>query len=108
MPEDAALEAIGALIENASRFAQSTVIITAGAMPTLWVTVTDNGPGIPADLRQAALTRGSRLDERSGSHGLGLAIAQDLVIANGGVLDLEDAPSGGLTVRINWPNKWGH
>lgn len=103
MPEAAALEAIGALIENASRFAQSTVIIAARATPTLWVTVTDNGPGIPADLRQAALTRGSRLDERSGSHGLGLAIAQDLVIANGGALDLEDAPSGGLTVRIQWP-----
>ena len=63
----------------------------------------DDGPGIAPDLRQAALARGGQLDERSGSYGLGLAIAQDFVLAHAGTLQLGNSRLGGLAVRMSWP-----
>ena len=104
MSDEAALETFGALIENAVRHAQKEVLISGGVdSGQCWITIADDGPGIPLDLRQTALERGGRLDERSGSNGLGLSIAQDFVTASGGRLALEDAASGGLAVRIVWP-----
>lgn len=103
MTEDAALETLGAVIENAIRHARTQVVISGGEEPgKRWLLVEDDGPGIAPDLRKAALSRGGRLDERSGGHGLGLAIAQDFVLANGGELQLEDAGMGGLSVRMAW------
>lgn len=103
MPEAAALETLGALIENAVRHASTRVTIHAGDdQGRCWITIADDGAGIPEDLRQAALERGARLDERSGSHGLGLSIAQELVKASGGSLALDAAAGGGLIVRIEW------
>lgn len=100
LPEEAALEALGALIENAARHAQSRVRIEGGET---WLTLDDDGPGIPPALRAAALDRGVRLDEQGTRHGLGLAIAGDFVTASGGTLTLEDSPLGGLRVRLAWP-----
>lgn len=102
--EVSALEAFGAIIENAVRHALTKVEISGDADANrCWITIADDGPGIPPELRETALQRGRRLDERSGSHGLGLAIAQDFVAASGGALALEDAPGGGLAVRLSWP-----
>jgi signal transduction histidine kinase len=104
MNDDTALETFGALIENAARHAHKEVVIAGGVNSGLcWITIADDGLGIPQGLRPIALERGGRLDERSGSHGLGLSIAQDFVTASGGKLALEDAGSGGLAVRIVWP-----
>mgnify|MGYP001810582569 CR=1 FL=1 len=100
LPEEAALEVLGALIENAARHARSRVRIAGGET---WLTIDDDGPGIPPALRATALDRGVRLDEQGTSHGLGLAIAGDFVTAGGGALTLEDSPLGGLRVRLAWP-----
>lgn len=104
MAEEAALETLGAVIDNAVRHARRAVAIS-GAKDAghCWIAVEDDGPGIAPDLRQAALARGGQLDERSGSHGLGLAIAQDFVLAHAGTLQLDDSRLGGLAVRMSWP-----
>ena len=103
MAGDAALETLGAVIDNAVRHARSRVAISAGdEAGERWILVEDDGPGIPPDLRQIALARGGQLDERSGSHGLGLAIAQDFLLASGGRLQLAEADLGGLAVRMVW------
>ncbi|NGM87213.1 HAMP domain-containing protein [Parapusillimonas sp. SGNA-6] len=70
------------------------------------MTVSDHGPGISAERRHEALRPFSRLDDartRSGSVGLGLALADSIVKAHHGTLSLEDAPGGGLQVRIRLP-----
>lgn len=104
MSAEAVLETLGALIENAARHARSTVRIAGGRDDRgCWITIADDGPGIPEALRGAVLGRGVRLDERGARHGLGLAIAQDFVTASGGALTLEDAPERGLCVRLYWP-----
>lgn len=106
MTEEAALEALGALIDNAARHARRVVEIAGGTgQGARWVTVCDDGPGIPEALRPAALGRGVRLDERGTRHGLGLSIAQDFVETSGGTLTLATAEGGGLCVRLAWPEE---
>lgn len=64
--------------------------------------VLDEGPGMPADERSRAFNRfwrGRGLTGRTGS-GLGLAIVKQLVTDDGGSVALDDAPGGGLCVRI--------
>ena len=94
------------LVGNASRFA-STVAIT-GHRDHRWLTVTidDDGPGIPANLRDDVFKPFLRLDDArnqdEGGTGLGLAIARDIARSHGGDISLGDSPLGGLraTVRI--------
>ena len=72
----------------------------------LTVTVDDNGPGIPAHLREEVFKPFLRLDharnQDEGGTGLGLAIARDIARSHGGDISLSDSPTGGLraTVRI--------
>lgn len=66
----------------------------------------DHGPGISPERRTEALRPFSRLDEartRTGSVGLGLALAEMIVRAHGGTLGLDNAPGGGLVVSVRLP-----
>lgn len=96
-------EIIGALLENACRFARRQVLITGrivgdgGA-----VVIEDDGPGMTDEDISRVMGRGVRLDERSGGHGLGLSIAGDLVEATGGMLTLGRAAIGGLRAELSW------
>lgn len=92
-------EALGNLIENAARHAQSRVKVSGGANEdhTL-VTVTDDGPGIPPDRLAEALSRGGRLDASRSGTGLGLAIVAEIAEAWGARFSIEDEQPG---VRAN-------
>jgi len=95
-------EILGNLLENAARFAASSISLVASDSETgTLIVVTDDGPGIPDADTAAALSRGMRLDE-SGGTGLGLAIVSDIVAAYGGTLTLNDAEPG-LKVLILLP-----
>jgi signal transduction histidine kinase len=90
-------EVLGNLLENATRHAKSRVRVTAKATPSgLAIDIEDDGPGIAAELRPAALARGVRLDERGDRTGLGLAIVQDVLDAYGWILHLDTSELGGL------------
>lgn len=104
MGAEAALEAFGAVAENAARHAVSEVEALSGCGPhAFWIEICDDGPGIPDDLHAAMLERGTRLDETGRNHGLGLSIARDIVTASGGDLSLAAGRKGGLQVRFEWP-----
>jgi two-component system osmolarity sensor histidine kinase EnvZ len=95
------------LVGNASRFA-STVAIT-GHRDHRWLTVTvdDDGPGIPAHLREDVFKPFLRLDDArnqdEGGTGLGLAIARDIARSHGGDITLGDSPLGGLRAAVRVP-----
>ena len=95
-------EILGNLIENAARFAKSSVRVGAADLADgTTITIVDDGPGIPDGDREAALSRGIRLGAGGGS-GLGLAIVSDIVEAYSGRLTLDDARPG-LMVAIFLP-----
>jgi two-component system osmolarity sensor histidine kinase EnvZ len=70
------------------------------------LSVSDHGPGIPAERRTEALRPFARLDDartRTGNVGLGLALVEVITRAHGGTLTLGEAPWGGLRVDIALP-----
>ncbi len=73
------------------------------------VTVTDDGPGIPAADRERVFDRFTRLDDArtrdDGGAGLGLAIVRELVRRAGGTVELgdADAAAGGAAVPTTAP-----
>ena len=95
------------LITNAFNHGAPPVEITLGSDDQDAVLrLRDHGPGISADRRSEALRPFSRLDEartRTGSVGLGLALAEMITRAHGGTLSLDDAAGGGLEVTIRLP-----
>jgi len=97
------LEIAGALIENAARYARRRVRITGEATGAGCLIIEDDGPGIDSEKVAQALARGARLDEAGSGHGLGLAIANDLVDATRGQMTLLRSELGGLKVTIAWP-----
>jgi len=61
--------------------------------------VCDNGPGIPAGMRDHIFE--PRVSSRPGGTGLGLAVAKQIVTAHGGRLDMETSGEGTcFTVRL--------
>jgi signal transduction histidine kinase len=105
LAEEDLMEALGALIENASRFAKRQVAVSAVyADEHFRMLVEDDGPGLEIST-ESALMRGGRLDELGqGNHGLGLSIAKEIVEAAGGTLELRHSALGGLQVSLCWPD----
>jgi signal transduction histidine kinase len=99
-------EVIGVIVDNAFRHARGKVeIATARRGEKVEVTIADDGPGIP-DAELALLPeRGRRLDETADGHGLGLAIAHDIVADLGGTIRLANraGPERGLVVVVELP-----
>ncbi|NUB35267.1 sensor histidine kinase [Azospirillum brasilense] len=98
-------EMLGNLLDNAMKWAGSRVEVAsrleAGGM--LAVVVEDDGPGLPANRRDAVLAPGVRLDESTPGSGLGLAVVRDVARLYGGDLRLGDSPLGGLRVELVLP-----
>ena len=63
--------------------------------------VTDDGPGIPAEVRETAMR--AFATTKAGGTGLGLAIALKIVTQHGGQLELSDARGGGTEARLFIP-----
>lgn len=99
---DAMRRAIRNLIDNACRFA-TIIRLTAGmdGERSVRITIDDNGPGIPANRREAVF-RPFETGTKGGT-GLGLAITRDIISAHGGDIYLADSPLGGLRVSIILP-----
>jgi signal transduction histidine kinase len=96
-------EILGNLVENAVRFAKSSVHVNASAAAgEVIIAVADDGPGIPDADREFALSRGVQLDSKGSGTGLGLAIVSDIVEAYGGRLTMTNADPG-LVVAIAFP-----
>jgi signal transduction histidine kinase len=103
-------QVIGNLVSNALRYVPAggkVWIETHQENNKVSICVNDNGPGIPeADLPYIfnRFWRGDRSRSRaSGGIGLGLAIARQLVEAQGGSIAASNLPGGGVQVRCEFP-----
>ncbi|KAB2935651.1 MAG: sensor histidine kinase [Candidatus Contendobacter sp.] len=102
---DDLLELLGNLLDNACQWAETEVRLTAGADTAhLWLRIEDDGPGCPPDRLEALRQRGTRIDESRAGHGLGLAIAGDIVAQYGGTLWLGRSDGlGGFLAEVALP-----
>lgn len=97
------------LLANAIQYSPEHTAITTHLTPAgngYRITVCDQGPGIPEEERERAISRFVRLDQRlGGGAGLGLAIARRIAELHGGQLTLmkRDDGQSGLCVGIWLP-----
>jgi signal transduction histidine kinase len=95
--------AVRNVVENAVRHASGTVVVARHAGT---ITVTDDGPGIPAGERTRVFERFTRLDgarSAGGGTGLGLAIAREIVDRHGGTIAVDGSVTSGARVLIALP-----
>lgn len=106
---NAMLRAITNLCGNGLKFGDRVVIMLSREEAVVRIDVVDDGPGIPADLRDRVLepffkaspTR-SDVGGKSG-FGLGLSIVADIVASHRGRLTLLDNRPSGLIARVELP-----
>jgi two-component system osmolarity sensor histidine kinase EnvZ len=95
------------LVSNAARFADAIAITGHRDHRWLTITVDDDGPGIPVEMREEVFKPFMRLDDArnqdQGGTGLGLAIALDIARSHGGDLTLGESPLGGLRATVRVP-----
>jgi signal transduction histidine kinase len=97
------------LVENAVRFGTETCIRLAPSADGAAIEIEDDGPGISEERKDIMLqpfVRGDsarNMDDAAG-FGLGLSIANAIVLAHGGELSLHDRQPQGLCVRILLPS----
>ena len=104
---DVMRRAIGNLIGNAVRYGTNVQVTLKTGTAAAELVIDDDGPGIPEHLRDEMFKPFRRLEEsrnpETGGVGLGLSIAQDVILGHGGEIKLADAPMGGLRVMVRLP-----
>lgn len=97
------------LVDNAIKYSPpgGHVSATLAELPDAVVlSLSDQGPGIPPDLRERAFERFVRLggDQACHGSGLGLTIVERAAAQHGARVELLDGPGGrGLTVEVSFP-----
>ncbi len=85
---------------------QARVQVETGYVPeteTIWISVADNGPGIPPEQMKKLFslfesTKGAR------GTGLGLAVSQKILREHGGEIAADLLPEGGARFTLAWPH----
>jgi two-component system sensor histidine kinase PhoQ len=100
------LEIAGNLLDNACKWCERRVRVTARPFSGqesdggMVLVVSDDGPGIPEEAAEALLQRGTRLDESTPGHGIGLAVVKALAESYGGELEIGRSDLGGAEFRV--------
>lgn len=98
---------ISNLVSNSFRYASNVSVLADHREGWLTITIDDDGPGIPKEMRDEVFKPFFRLDEArnqdSSGTGLGLAIALDIARSHGGDITLDESPAGGLRAVVRIP-----
>ncbi|HET9493037.1 MAG TPA: HAMP domain-containing sensor histidine kinase [Chloroflexia bacterium] len=104
-------QALGNLVDNALKYTRAggSVLVDSAPVPGgVRISVRDTGRGIPEEELTRVMERFYRVDKArgagtTGSLGLGLAIAREIVAAHGGTLEIDSRPGEGTTVVVTIP-----
>ncbi|CAM4175134.1 HAMP domain-containing sensor histidine kinase [Kibdelosporangium persicum] len=103
MPDSELGQVLDVLLDNAVKYAGTGARVDLSCTGGT-ITVSDNGPGLPAEDLARATQRFWRSSQAGpGGTGLGLAIAERLVTARHGTMSVEAAEPHGLAVRVTLP-----
>src|SRR2546423_1171838 len=98
--------ALANVAENSAKNTQTGEIVleARGNGTTTEIDVRDTGPGMTDEERARAFQRFYRSSNGTDGFGLGLAIAQEAVLAIGGTIELESKAGVGTRVRVTLPS----
>jgi two-component system phosphate regulon sensor histidine kinase PhoR len=102
-------QALAELIANALAFSPANGVVNLSqwrSSGSVMISIVDEGPGIPEDRLAEALDEFSQLDRETNEQqgmGMGLALAQRIIQAHGGVLDILSIVGKGTQVTIALP-----
>jgi two-component system sensor histidine kinase CpxA len=98
------------VVRNAIRFSPAgglISIVAEAATTAVVIRVSDQGPGVPAELLgrifEPFFRVGTARDRDSGGNGIGLAITARVVGLHGGSVSARNRDSGGLLVELRLP-----
>ena len=101
------------LLDNARKYSEDAKILLK-AYPsgrTLVISVSDNGPGIPASEKTLIFKKYYRIPSgnlhKVKGHGLGLSYVKEIVKRHHGKIEIESRPNQGTTMYIKLPLKNG-
>jgi signal transduction histidine kinase len=101
---EALLRAVRNLLDNAFAVADTVVVEVTQTTDGPTVSVTDNGPGVPADQRERIFEPFVRLPRNGhGGTGLGLAIVRRTIESHGGTITCDPSPAGGARFTLRLP-----
>lgn len=102
------LEIAGNIVENGCKYCLEYVDVQLyNERQQLVLEVNDDGPGVPEHRREQILQRGVRIDTLKPGQGIGLAVAAEILQANGGSMSIEQSELGGarFILRFQQPNE---
>lgn len=98
---------IANLVDNGLKYGQKVHVSGGVKDGNVTIVVEDNGPGIPAHMRQAVMEPFFRLEasrsRETGGAGLGLAVVKALTEGLGGTISLGSAAGGGARFVVRLP-----
>lgn len=97
------LELAGNLLDNAFKWANHNILISATIANDFQLIIEDDGPGCAPEELALLTQRGRRLDERKPGYGLGLSIVQDIIDQYDGKFLMSQSSLGGLLVKVSIP-----
>ncbi len=98
------LEMLGNILENAFKYGTEKIQVTVEENDrTLTIMIADDGPGIAEDMQTQILKRGARADTARPGHGIGLAVAVDIISSYQGSLEIRQSEMGGAEFVIVLP-----
>ena len=95
------------IISNAQKYAKKAWVNIICEDDNMTIVVEDNGPGVDEthyeDVFKPFFREEKSRNTRTGGVGLGLPIAQDIILAHGGEIELGRSKHGGLSVIVKLP-----
>jgi len=99
--------AIQNILDNARRYASNIDIDVSANNDECFISISDNGPGIPEknyeDVFKPFFTLDPSRNKLKGESGLGMTISRDIIRSHGGDIKLSPSSIGGLKTVINLP-----